>query len=300
MFAFTTAVLISQEPDLMLAEPVEADISDFLSPSVYLGPCGSQNSLAASSSSSVSLSANFTNVPPAAEFLAWKAAVSWHVVITFIPACNDYVENHPSQSSAAIFCTISSTWSKERRWWIWTAFSRFGDGQEVQEMDYGCCNKYAGLPPPFLSTERLVALQSNLTSTTGQWLTLSYHHCSSYLPSRIICTPIRVWLWTDFTVSIQCFFGIPWFRATRPRITVSFLFFTRTTIFNTNTKWPATKDGYIYGFFHFTQKRDRSSRRGYFQVLIHLFVYFFFYVVSTLFWTSVSRTWIADAGISMS
>jgi hypothetical protein len=48
----------------MLAEPVEADISDFLSPSVYHDPSGSQNSLAASSSSSVSLTGNFTNVPP--------------------------------------------------------------------------------------------------------------------------------------------------------------------------------------------------------------------------------------------
>lgn len=29
---------------------------------------------------------------------------------------------------------------------------------------------------------------------------------------------------------------------------------------------PPTKDGYIYGFSHFTQKRDESSKRGYRQV----------------------------------
>lgn len=33
-----------------------------------------------------------------------------------------------------------------------------------------------------------------------------------------------------------------------------------------NNKRPATKDGYIYGFSHFTQKRDESSKRGYRQV----------------------------------
>ena len=33
-----------------------------------------------------------------------------------------------------------------------------------------------------------------------------------------------------------------------------------------NDKRPATKDGYIYGFSHFTQKRDESSKRGYRQV----------------------------------
>ncbi|XP_006459032.1 hypothetical protein AGABI2DRAFT_200957 [Agaricus bisporus var. bisporus H97] len=32
-----------------------------------------------------------------------------------------------------------------------------------------------------------------------------------------------------------------------------------------DTKRPATVDGYIYGFSHFTQKRDKASKRGYLQ-----------------------------------
>ena len=33
-----------------------------------------------------------------------------------------------------------------------------------------------------------------------------------------------------------------------------------------DSKRPATNDGYIYGFSHFTQKRDETSKRGYQQV----------------------------------
>lgn len=60
----TTIVFMASEPELTLTEPLEADISDFLSPSVYFDPPGSQTSLAVSSPSSLSLSENFNDSPP--------------------------------------------------------------------------------------------------------------------------------------------------------------------------------------------------------------------------------------------
>lgn len=36
--------------------------------------------------------------------------------------------------------------------------------------------------------------------------------------------------------------------------------------------WPTTIDGFMYGFSHFTQRRDTSSKRGYQQVRLKDFL----------------------------